>query len=66
MTWPEMEEADLETFLSLDRPTRHLVLRLLGEDGPPTDADRVALDAHPNSGMLASWLLTLPAYTTKA
>ena len=66
MTWPEMEEADLETFLSLDRPTRHLVLRLLGEDGPSTDADRAVLDAHPNGEMLASWLLMLPAYRTKA
>ncbi|MBM0127580.1 hypothetical protein [Pimelobacter simplex] len=55
-----MQSIDLETFQSLDRPTRHLVLRLLDE---PTETDWVALDKHPNGKMLASWLLELPAYS---
>ncbi|WP_156422432.1 MULTISPECIES: hypothetical protein [unclassified Gordonia (in: high G+C Gram-positive bacteria)] len=36
-----------------------MVLRLLDE---PTDDDHAELSRHPNSKMLASWLLELPAY----
>ena len=57
MSWPEMRNTDLETFNSLDGPTRDLVLRLLGRDGGPTDADHAELQGHPNGEMLASWLL---------
>jgi hypothetical protein len=63
MAWPEMQDADLETFKSLDKPTRTLVLRLLDS---PTDKDHDALDRHPNGAMLASWLLTLPAYANSS
>lgn len=58
MTW-EMRGIDLETFRALDRPTRHLILRLLDS---PTESDQAALAAHPQGKALASWLLTLPAY----
>ena len=49
---------------SLDKPTRTLVLRLIGGLGGPTEADFAALDAHPNSVTLATWLLRLPAYVS--
>lgn len=55
-----MREADLETFKSLDKPTRALILRLLDV---PTDEDHEALRRHPNGAMLANWLLELPAYS---
>lgn len=59
MTWPEMRNVDLETFKSLDAPTRALVLRMLDH---PTAEDHEALRAHPDKIMLSSWLLELPAY----
>jgi hypothetical protein len=59
MGWPETRLADIETFQSLDRPTRALVLRMLAR---PTRDDREELRRHPNGEMLAAWLLRLPAY----
>jgi hypothetical protein len=59
MTW-ELRDVDLETFKALDRSTRHLILRLLDS---PTDRDWQELASHPAGKALASWLLTLPAYT---
>lgn len=59
MSWPEMRSADLATFQVQDAPTRNLILRLLDH---PTDADHDELQRHPNSAMLANWLLELPAY----
>jgi hypothetical protein len=58
VTTPE----DLATFLGLDAPTRNLVLRLLGLLDGPTEADHDELARHPQSAILAGWLLTLPAY----
>lgn len=58
MNWPN-RNVDLETFNSLDDKTRDLVTRLLDE---PTDRDFEELQRHPNSKMLATWLLELPAY----
>lgn len=55
----ELQGSDLETFKSLDGPTRKLILRLLDE---PTDADFESLRSHPNRLMLATWLGELPAY----
>lgn len=54
-----LRSEDLATFQSLDRPTRHLILRLLHE---PADSDWASLAAHPQGKALASWLLELPAY----
>lgn len=56
--WPH-KRADLETFLSFDRATRRLVLRLIAgiDEGAFEELDR-----HPQAKTLASWLLTLPAY----
>ncbi|MDL9944271.1 hypothetical protein QSJ19_01465 [Gordonia sp. ABSL11-1] len=56
--WPT-QDVDLETFQSLDAPTRSLILRMLDD---PTDSDHQALTDHPNSKMLATWLLQLPPY----
>lgn len=63
MTWPEMRNVDLETFKALDPETRKLILRMLES---PTDEDHEALRAHPDSRMLSSWLLELPAYSKVA
>lgn len=59
--WPTCRE-DLETFVSLDLPTRHLVLRLLDR---PMEEDWQALREHPQSQMLAEWLRRQPAYTRR-
>ncbi|RIT28915.1 hypothetical protein D2E76_26450 [Mycobacteroides abscessus] len=55
----DTKDADLETFQTLDPPTRSLISRMLDE---PTDDDHAALRSHPSGRMLASWLLTLPSY----
>jgi hypothetical protein len=60
MTWPETRQADIETFQSLDQPTRALILRMLAR---PTNDDREELRQHPNGEMLAAWLLRMPAYS---
>lgn len=62
--WPLRAE-DLHTFEALNRPTRHLILRLLGMNGQPTGADFEELNAHPQGKALASWLLELPAYAAQ-
>jgi hypothetical protein len=59
MGWPETRQADIETFQSLDRRTRALILRMLAR---PTHDDREELMQHPNGEMLGAWLLRLPAY----
>ena len=59
MGWPETRQADIETFQSLDRPTRALILRMLAR---PTHDDREELRQHPYGEMLGTWLLRLPAY----
>lgn len=64
MEWP-LQAEDLDTFEALNRPTRHLVLRLLGMNGQPADADFEALRRHPQGEALAAWLLELPAYSTE-
>ncbi len=53
-----LNPGQLAEFMALDRPTRILVLKLLG--GEPGAQDE--LDAHPDAKTLAQWLLTLPAY----
>jgi hypothetical protein len=58
----ELQAEDLATFQSFDGATRSLVLRLCGQYGDPTEADFKALGDHPQSQMLANWLLTLPTY----
>ncbi|WP_210686361.1 hypothetical protein [Mycolicibacterium sp. GESEQ-9] len=58
-----MRDVDLETFMSLDKGTRILVLRMLDD---PTDADFTELRNHPNAQSLASWLLELPPYLRAA
>ena len=60
MGWPETRQADIETFQSLDPPTRALILRMLAR---PTHDDREELSHHPNGEMLSAWLHRLPAYT---
>ena len=60
MGWPETRQADIETFQSLDRSTRALILRMLAR---PTQDDREELRQHPNGEMLGAWLMRLPAYT---
>jgi hypothetical protein len=56
--WPLRAE-DVETFRSLDEPTRRLVLRLLES---PSERDFAELRQHPGGAMVAEWLLVLPAY----
>jgi hypothetical protein len=57
----ELRSVDLETFQSLDQPTRVLILRLLAAEYLADDC-YTELGNHPNGAMLSSWLLTLPAY----
>ncbi len=58
-----LRKVDRETFLSLDRATKLLVLRMLDQ---PTAADFDDLRNHPNAVALASWLLDLPPYRRAA
>ncbi len=51
-------------FMSLDRPARHYVLRVL--DGTATDADHTAFQQRADSQAIARWMLTLPAFTTSS
>lgn len=60
--WSTREE-DQRTFLSLDQPTRALILRLLSD---PSDADWEELGKHPNSRKLTEWLFSQPAYQRAA
>lgn len=48
------------TFMSLEKPTRRLVLRLLEGNVPDDVFDE--LDAHPAGRSIAQFVLTLPAY----
>lgn len=59
--WPYARE-DLATFESFDKPTRLLVLTLLGTFGEIPEEAHAALALHPNAQLIATWLMTLPPY----
>lgn len=59
--WP-LQADDLDTFLSLDAPTRRLILACLHPDEAVRCDALGRLGDHPQGRILAEWLLRLPAY----